>query len=216
MASKQQKIAAWQYPTSFCSWRLLPFQIFHSSVVQLCGCLLEYFLSGTRFESYRTSWTLRAAQQLSSLIVHSSTFGSNLCSLPLNSFSYLALPVPSSTMPLNPKQSKDHQTPVGQMQRLSVIRGPSHPPLMNLTLGELTRRQSLKHEDRVAVISQHQNEAIIYSQLHKYSDDLAAGMIALGIKRGDRVAVMLGNRSEYVYVRRALYYLASSIEAEEY
>lgn len=71
---------------------------------------------------------------------------------------------------------------------------------MNLTLGELTRRQSLKQANRVAVISQHQNEEVTYSQLHERSDDLAAGMIALGVKRGDRIAVMLGNRSEYVDV----------------
>ncbi|KAE9379723.1 acetyl-CoA synthetase-like protein [Stipitochalara longipes BDJ] len=89
---------------------------------------------------------------------------------------------------------------VKQTRRLSVIRGPLHPPLVNITLGELTRRQSRKHADRVAVISQHQNEEITYSQLHKTSDDLAAGMIALGMKQGDRIAVMLGNRSEYVYL----------------
>ena len=86
-------------------------------------------------------------------------------------------------------------------EKLSIVHGPSHPPLMSLTLGELTRRQSRKQANRVAVISQHQNEEITYSQLHKRSDDLASGMTALGTKRGDRVAVMLGNRSEYVYVR---------------
>ena len=87
------------------------------------------------------------------------------------------------------------------LERPSIVHGPSHPPLMNLTLGELTRRQSRKQTNRVAVISHHQNEEITYSQLHKRSDDLASGMTALGVKQGDRVAVMLGNRSEYVYVR---------------
>jgi long-chain acyl-CoA synthetase len=76
---------------------------------------------------------------------------------------------------------------------------------MNITLGELSRRQSQKHADRVAVISQHQEEVITYSQLGKYSDNLAAGMLAMGIKHGDRVAVMLGNRSEYVHVSMSLY-----------
>jgi len=91
-----------------------------------------------------------------------------------------------------------------QTERLSVIRGPTHPALMNLTLGELIRRQSLKHTNNVAIISQHQNEKVTYSELHKQSDDLAAGMVALGTKPGDRIAVMLGNRSEYVYVRMSL------------
>jgi hypothetical protein len=94
---------------------------------------------------------------------------------------------------------------VEKTHRLSVIRGPSHPPLTNLTFGELTRRQSQKHAERVAIISQHQDEVITYSQLHKHSDDLAAGMLAMGIKRRDRVAVLLGNRSEYIYVSMSIH-----------
>lgn len=122
--------------------------------------------------------------------------------------SYLSMP--SLVMPPNLKQKNDHLSPVNQARRLSVIRGPSHPPLMNITLGELTRRQSRKHADRMAIVSQHQNEVISYSQLHEYSDDLAAGMISQGVERGDRVAVMLGNRSEYVYVRMSIYFYAPS------
>jgi long-chain acyl-CoA synthetase len=113
--------------------------------------------------------------------------------------------MPSVVMPQSLKQQNDHLSPVNQARRLSVIRGPSHPPLMNITLGELTRRQSRKHANRVAIVSQHQNEVLSYSQLHKYSDDLAAGMISQGVERGDRVAVMLGNRSEYVHVRMSIY-----------
>jgi mevalonyl-CoA ligase len=118
--------------------------------------------------------------------------------------------MPSLVMLPNLKQKNDHLSPVNQARRLSVIRGPSHPPLMNITLGELTRRQSQKHADRMAIVSQHQNEVISYSQLHEYSDDLAAGMISQGVERGDRVAVMLGNRSEYVYVRMSIYFYAPS------
>ena len=62
------------------------------------------------------------------------------------------------------------------------------------------RRQCQKHGENIAVISQHQNETITFSDLHKRSDDLAAGMLLLGVKRGDRVAVLLGNRSEYIDV----------------
>jgi hypothetical protein len=126
----------------------------------------------------------------------------------LHLYSYLSMP--SMVMPQNLKQQNDHLSPVNQARRLSVIRGPSHPPLMNITLGELTRRQSRKHANRVAIVSQHQNEVLSYSQLHKYSDDLAAGMISQGVERGDRVAVMLGNRSEYVHVRMSIYFYAPS------
>jgi hypothetical protein len=82
----------------------------------------------------------------------------------------------------------------------SIIRGPPLPPLLNITFGELIRQQSRKHAERVAVISQQQDEIITYTELHNISDNLAAGLLATGVKRGDRVAVMLGNRSEYVHV----------------
>lgn len=124
--------------------------------------------------------------------------------------------MPSMAIPPHLKQPDEHVAPVEQKQRLSIIRGPSRPPVLNLTLGELTRRQSQKHADRVAVISQHQDEVITYSQLHNDSDDLAAGMLAMGIKRHDRVAVLLGNRSEYVHVRMSLYQTGASIRTREY
>lgn len=151
-------------------------------------------------------------QHCSSWIAHSSTptplrFLSG--PLPLKSS------LPFSKMPPNPNQPPSHNSTVRQLRRLSVIRGPANPPLLNLTFGELTRRQSRKQANEVAVISQHQNEIITYSQLHKYSDDLAAGMIALSIKKGDRVAVLLGNRSEYVYVRRSHYSLLLSVKVKK-
>ena len=114
-----------------------------------------------------------------------------------------------------PQLLNNDLTPVKRTQRLSIVRGPSHPPLMSIKLGELTRRQSQKLADRVAVVSQHQNEVITYSQLHKHSDYLAAGMIALDIRPGDRVVVMLGNRSEYIYVRRSLCSFAKFVDAKK-
>jgi mevalonyl-CoA ligase len=101
----------------------------------------------------------------------------------------------------NLEQQREYKALAKQAPRLSIIRGPSQPALLNITLGELTRIQGRRHSDGVAVISQHQHDVLTYSQLDKYSDDLAAGMIASGVRAGDRVAVMLGNRSEYVHVR---------------
>jgi mevalonyl-CoA ligase len=123
--------------------------------------------------------------------------------------------MPSLAFPPVLKEPSNNLAAVEQNRRLSVIRGPSHPPLMNITLGDLTRRQSQKHGARAAVISQHQDEVITYLQLHEHSDHLAAGMIAAGVKKGDRIAVLLGNRSEYVHVRMSLSLAAPLIKVEE-
>jgi mevalonyl-CoA ligase len=88
---------------------------------------------------------------------------------------------------------------------LSIIHGPSLPALRRLTLGNLLRQQCREHSNDIAVISQHQNEILTYQDLHLRSDDLAVGLLDAGVGQGDRVAVLLGNRSEYVDVSTQLF-----------
>lgn len=83
---------------------------------------------------------------------------------------------------------------------LSIIHGPHLPPLRRLTWGDLLQQQYRRYSNEVAVVSQHQNEVLTYADLQKRSDTLLAGLLEAGIERGDRVAVLLGNRSEYVDV----------------
>ena len=51
------------------------------------------------------------------------------------------------------------------------------------------------------VISRHQNQRLTYDALHQQSTALAHGLVNLGVKKGDRVAVSLGNNIEYATVR---------------
>jgi non-ribosomal peptide synthetase component F len=88
-------------------------------------------------------------------------------------------------------------------RRLSIIHGPSLPPLRHLTWGNFLRQQCQERSDDIAVISQHQDQILTYAELHQQSDDLAAGLLEAGVERGDRIAVLLGNRSEYVDVSTA-------------
>ena len=88
-------------------------------------------------------------------------------------------------------------------RRLSIIHGPSLTPLKQLTWGNFLRQQCQERSGDIAVISQHQGKILTYADLHQQSDDLAAGLLEAGVERGDRVAVLLGNRSEYVDVSNA-------------
>ena len=91
--------------------------------------------------------------------------------------------------------------PAGESSvRFSIVRGPTFPPLQRITFGNLIRQRSQNSPSGVALISQHQDEILTYSVLHKRSDDLAASLLAAGVGKGDRVAVLLGNRLEYVDV----------------
>ena len=51
------------------------------------------------------------------------------------------------------------------------------------------------------VVSRHQQTRVTYDGLDRKSNDLARGLLQRGVKKGDRVAVSLGNNIEYAIVR---------------
>ena len=51
------------------------------------------------------------------------------------------------------------------------------------------------------VIARHQQTRLSYRALDTQSNALAQGLISRGVKKGDRVAVSLGNNIEYAIVR---------------
>lgn len=50
------------------------------------------------------------------------------------------------------------------------------------------------------VISHHQQTRLTYGSLDRKSNALAQGLIRAGVRKGDRVAVSLGNSIEYAIV----------------
>lgn len=54
---------------------------------------------------------------------------------------------------------------------------------------------------RNSVISKHQNERLTYASLDAKSNSLARGLQSVGVQKGKRVGVMLGNSMEHAVVR---------------
>ena len=52
-----------------------------------------------------------------------------------------------------------------------------------------------------SVISRHQQAKLTYDKLDRDSNALARGLASVGVKKGDRCAIMLGNSIEYATVR---------------
>ncbi|WNI18923.1 (2,3-dihydroxybenzoyl)adenylate synthase [Actinacidiphila sp. ITFR-21] len=69
-------------------------------------------------------------------------------------------------------------------------------------LGELLRRSAAEHGDRTAVVGD--GVRIGYAELDERADDLARGLLGLGLAAGDRVVVHLPNRPEFVLATFAL------------
>ncbi|KAL4877456.1 hypothetical protein BJY04DRAFT_126862 [Aspergillus karnatakaensis] len=91
----------------------------------------------------------------------------------------------------------------------SYARGPTEPPLFETTIGEHFARIVEAYGDRTAVISKHQNDRTTYSGLDARSNALARGLESAGVRKGDRVAVMLGNSMEHATVTYALFKLGA-------
>ncbi|KIX10049.1 uncharacterized protein Z518_01130 [Rhinocladiella mackenziei CBS 650.93] len=89
------------------------------------------------------------------------------------------------------------------------VSGPLDPPLLEETIGENFSRIVSAHGDRPAVISRHQKKRLTYNQLDLDSNVLARGLQSLGVKKGDRVCVSLGNNLEFATITYALFKLGA-------
>jgi len=71
-------------------------------------------------------------------------------------------------------------------------------------LPELLRQRAREQGDRRFLSFAVDEAAVTYGEADELSDRLAAGLAALGVARGDRVIVMMGNRLEFVLTWFAL------------
>src|SRR3954469_4064575 len=65
------------------------------------------------------------------------------------------------------------------------------------TIAEAFRSTAEDYPDRVAVRTKDDEVSLTWSELRDRVDALAGGLAALGVRRGDTVALMLANRPEF-------------------
>ena len=80
----------------------------------------------------------------------------------------------------------------------SYVHGASSTPLIGETIGAVLRRVTAEGPDRLALVARHQDVRWTYAELLRRSEDLAIGLMALGLKTGDRIGIWSANRSEWV------------------
>lgn len=93
--------------------------------------------------------------------------------------------------------------PAGE-RREAYLHMKSTIPLLDETIGQVLQRTAAKFPERVAVTSHYQNQRITFNELIKKADKLAAGLLALGLAKGDRVAMWGPNSLEWVVVKMAV------------
>jgi len=89
------------------------------------------------------------------------------------------------------------------MNELSYDHCPSETRLLGQTIGQRLEEMASRHPDAEAVISCEQGIRLTYSELLARARDAAKGLVALGVAKGDRVAVWSTNNVEWVVTQYA-------------
>jgi fatty-acyl-CoA synthase len=89
------------------------------------------------------------------------------------------------------------------MPQLSYVHGASDIPLLGDTIGVHFDRVVEKHGDRDALVVRHQHIKWSYRELQREVDRFAAGLIALGLKPGERIGIWSPNNAEWVIAQFA-------------
>jgi fatty-acyl-CoA synthase len=89
------------------------------------------------------------------------------------------------------------------MAQLSYVHGASDRPFIGDTIGVHFDRIVERFGERDALIVRHQQIRWTYRELKKRVDAFGAGLLALGLKRGDRIGVWSPNNAEWVVTQFA-------------
>ena len=86
---------------------------------------------------------------------------------------------------------------------LSYTHGGCADPLLGETIGHNLERTIARVPDADALVCSHQGTRYTYAEFGEAVDRLAAGMLAAGLRTGDRVGVWAPNRAEWTLVQYA-------------
>jgi fatty-acyl-CoA synthase len=89
------------------------------------------------------------------------------------------------------------------MTTLSYAHGASQVPLLGETIGENLRRTAERFPNHEALVVAHQGYRATYRQLWEETGQVARGLMARGVQKGDRVGIWAPNRFEWVLVQYA-------------
>src|SRR5689334_1180226 len=89
------------------------------------------------------------------------------------------------------------------MPQLSYVHGASETPFIGDTIGVHFDRIVERFGEREGLIVRHQQVRWTYRELKERVDAFAAGLLALGLERGDRIGVWSPNNAEWVIAQFA-------------
>ena len=89
------------------------------------------------------------------------------------------------------------------MSTLSYARGRIDVPLLDVTIGEALRAAAARWPDGLALASRHQGLHYSWAELDAAVDQVATGLLQLGVSKGDRVGIWAPNCAEWTLIQFA-------------
>ncbi len=89
------------------------------------------------------------------------------------------------------------------MGKLSYVHGASAVPLLGETIFQNLRRTAERFGEQEALVVVHQDHRSTYAELVDQCETIARGLVARGVRKGDRVGIWAPNRFEWVIVQYA-------------
>jgi len=87
--------------------------------------------------------------------------------------------------------------------QISQVRGETTLPLIDVTIGAMLDRAVSRWPDAEALVSVEQGIRWGFAEFSRRVDDVAAGLLALGLERGDRVGIWAPNCAEWTLMQFA-------------
>jgi fatty-acyl-CoA synthase len=85
----------------------------------------------------------------------------------------------------------------------SYVHGASSVPLLGETIGQNLDRTTARFPDRDALVSVHQGVRQTWAEFHAAVEEVARGLLALGVVPGDRVGIWSPNNAEWATLQYA-------------
>ena len=85
----------------------------------------------------------------------------------------------------------------------SYVHGASRVPLLGETIGQNLDRTTARFGDRDALVSVHQGVRQSWAEFHAAVEEVARGLLALGVEPGDRVGIWSPNNAEWATLQYA-------------
>jgi len=87
--------------------------------------------------------------------------------------------------------------------KLSYVHGASDTPLIGLTIGQYFDDACERYQEKDAIVVRHQDVRLTFAELRDCVDNLACGLMRLGLEPGDRIGIWSPNNIEWVLTQFA-------------